>query len=449
MTPIRAPSAARQGAAYSLITMGCPKNEADSDTLAARLALAGHGPVEPGDAEVLIVNTCGFIDAAKEESIDVILEASTVARRTGARLVVVGCLVSLHRSELEAEIPEVDLYLAFDDAPLFALLDQVAASAADTSPYRDGARVRRPLHAFVKVSDGCDRSCSFCAIPLIKGRHEVVAPRAVLAAAERALEAGAREVCLVGQDTSRWSFPGYGGLPRLLADLAKLGPSWLRLLYLQPDGVDDALMEAVALYAVPYFDLPLQHADSGVLTSMGRGGDAHAFLALLERLRERVPGAAVRSTFLVGHPGETQAAFDDLVAFVRAAAIALAGVFVFDPQPGTAAAAMAGRVPIAVAERRAARLTDEIEHAARPFWRDLIGRPLDMLVEKGTRESEREAIGRICYQAPDVDGLTYATGRPTRRGALVRVRPTDVTGFDVHAVAEPAPTSDRCRRDTS
>ncbi|MBM3147111.1 MAG: MiaB/RimO family radical SAM methylthiotransferase [Actinobacteria bacterium] len=437
-----------------MVTVGCPKNEADSDSLSSTLSAAGHRPVVAEAADVIIVNTCGFIDAAKEESIDVVLAAAALARRTGARLAVIGCLVSLYGAQLREALPEVDLFTAFEQAPLVALLEAAAepgagsaagrragaageaATASAVSPPTGVARGRRPIHAFVKISDGCDRPCAFCAIPLIKGHYEVVPPSTILRSAERALTAGARELVLVGQDTSRWTWPGYGGPARLLADLKSLGAHWLRLLYLQPDGVDDALLDAVAEHAVPYLDVPLQHADGAVLRKMGRRGDGRAFLALLKRFRDRVPGVAVRSTFLVGHPGETGAAFETLVAFVRAADLALAGVFVFDPQDCTRAATMRDRVPAAVTEHRAALLSEEIERAARPFWERLVGRPLEVLVERGVRDPQREAVGRICYQAPDVDGVTYVTGRSTRRGAVLRALPADIIGYDVHAVAE-------------
>jgi len=423
-----------RGAGVALVTLGCPKNEADSDGLSRALAAAGHVLTGPADADVIIVNTCGFIDAAKEESIDALLELATVAAVRGARLVARGCLVARYRTELESALPEVDLFTAFDDRPLFALLAELGAARPHSAVPRRLRRRPRPASTYVKISDGCDRRCAFCTIPLIKGEYRPVAPGEVLATAERALADGSREVVLVGQDTSRWSWPGYGGLPRLLADLHGLGVPWLRLEYLQPDGVDDTLLDALAQYAVPYVDVPLQHADATVLRRMGRSGDAATFAALLERIRERLPGAAIRSTFLVGHPGETDAAFAELVAFVRDAGLAVAGVFVFDPQEGTRAASQRDRVPAPVAEERAAVLGREIETAAGAFWEGMLGDVADLLVEKGTRAAEGEAVGRIALQAPDVDGLTYVRGAPVRRRTIVPVRLTDVTGYDLHGV---------------
>ncbi len=231
----------------------------------------------------------------------------------------------------------------------------------------------RPVSAYVKISDGCDRRCSFCAIPLIKGDYETVAAAEVVRAARAQLAAGARELVLVGQDTSRWAEPGWGGMSRLLAELAALdpAPSWLRLLYLQPDGITGELLDALAAYAVPYVDVPLQHASGAVLRRMRRSGDGSAHLALLERVRRALPGAAVRSTFITGFPGETDAEFRELVSFVREAGLAVAGVFVYDEQEGTAAAGMRGRG----AARARARARRRPRRAHRSGGRALLERP--------------------------------------------------------------------------
>ncbi len=275
----------------------------------------------------------------------------------------VGCLVERYRDELAVEIPEVDLWCGLDTAPLLAALREAGGEAiASSSDGLSGAAVPvprrpRPVSAYVKVSDGCDRRCSFCAIPLIKGDYETVAAAEVLRTARAAVAAGARELVLVGQDTSRWAQAGWGGVGRLLAELAALepAPDWLRLLYLQPDGVVPELLEALAAHAVPYVDIPLQHASGAVLRRMRRSGDGAAHLALLERVRAALPGAAVRSTFITGFPGETDAEFEELVSFVRDARLAVAGVFVYDEQEGTAAAGLPGAVPRELAFERAAR----------------------------------------------------------------------------------------------
>jgi ribosomal protein S12 methylthiotransferase len=422
------------GSTFFIQTLGCPKNEADSDALEARLRAAGHRPAGAERADVVVVNTCGFIDAAKEESIEVILDAVEVAHAHGGRVAAVGCLVERYRDELAAELPEVDLWCGLDTAPLLAQLERGGQDAPAAVPV---PRRPRPVSAYVKISDGCDRRCSFCAIPLIKGDYETVPSSEVLRTARAQLAAGARELVLVGQDTSRWAEPGWGGVERLLEELAALepAPAWLRLLYLQPDGVTDGLLDALAAHAVPYVDIPLQHASGAVLRRMRRSGDGAAHLALLERVRAALPGAAVRSTFITGFPGETDAEFAELEDFVREAGLAVAGVFVYDEQEGTAAAGMPGAVPQELAFERAARLGELIDREAGRFWSGLAGSEVEVLVEHGTRLADGVATGRIAVQAPDVDGRAFVTGRTVRRGDLITAVVRDALGYDVEAVA--------------
>ena len=246
---------------------------------------------------------------------------------------------------------------------------------------------------------------------------------------------GARELVLVGQDTSRWRWPGYGGLERLLGDLRSRGALWLRLLYLQPDGLSEAVLEALAAFAVPYVDLPLQHAARPVLRAMGRAGDGDAYLALLERVRARLPGVAVRSTFLAGYPGETDADLEELLDFIAAAGLAVGGVFAFDPQEGTVAAALPRQVPETVRQERAVLVGEALARAAGSYWRSFVGRQVEVLVERGSRGVSSGAAGRIAQQAPDVDGLTWVAGAKARGGRLLRAVVDDVDGYHLLAQA--------------
>jgi ribosomal protein S12 methylthiotransferase len=352
----------------------------------------------------------------------------------------VGCLVERYRDELVTEMPEVDLWCGLDTAPLVAALDdeppagEPAATGTDAVP---APRRPRPVSAYLKISDGCDRRCAFCAIPLIKGDYETAPAAEVLGAARAQLAAGARELVLVGQDTSRWAQPGWGGVSRLLCELAALepAPAWLRLLYLQPDGVTDELLEAMAAHAVPYVDIPLQHAAGAVLRRMRRSGDGATHLDLLARIRAALPGAAVRSTFITGFPGESEAEFEELEHFVREAGLAVAGVFVYDEQEGTPAAGMRGAVPHELARERAARLGELIDREAERFWSGLAGQEVEVLIERGAARPDGVAWGRIALQAPDVDGRTAVTGVGVRRGQVVRAVVRDALGYDVEAVA--------------
>jgi ribosomal protein S12 methylthiotransferase len=339
-------------------------------------------------------------------------------------------------------MPEVDLWCGLDTAPLLAALAGGEEGGAAAPSGRGGRslpvpRRLRPVSAYIKISDGCDRRCSFCAIPLIKGDYETVPAAEVLRAARAQLAAGARELVLVGQDTSRWAEPGWGGVSRLLEELAGLepAPAWLRLLYLQPDGVTDELLGALSAHAVPYVDIPLQHASGAVLRRMRRSGDGAAHLELIARVRAALPGVAVRSTFITGFPGETDGEFEELEHFVREAGLAVAGVFVYDEQEGTAAAGLPGAVPHELAFERAAALSELIDREAARFWSGLVGSGTDVLIERGTTRSGGTALGRIALQAPDVDGTTTLTGATVRRGQLVRAVVRDTLGYDVVAVA--------------
>jgi ribosomal protein S12 methylthiotransferase len=408
--------------------------------LTRRLLADGHRAARPAAADVVIVNTCGFIDAAKEESVAGLLDAAEVAHAHGARVAAIGCLVERHRDELMAELPEIDLWCGLDSAPLRAALDQIGSGeegAGERGAAAPPPRRSRPVAAYVKISDGCDRCCSYCAIPLIKGDYEIIEPAEVLRAAAAALAAGARELVLVGQDTSRWQRPGWGGLERLLSELKALhpAPAWLRLLYLQPDGIDSGLLDALARHAVPYVDVPLQHASGAVLRRMGRRGDGGAYLDLLARVRAALPGVAVRSTFIAGFPGETEDEFEESLAFVGEAGLAVAGVFPFDAQEGTAAASLPDQVAAEVACERAARLSERIDEVAAGFWQALVGRPLEVLVETGARRADGVAVGRCAVQAPDIDGRTFVRGARLRRGQIVQAVAVSSAGYDVEAVA--------------
>ncbi len=362
-----------------------------------------------------------------------------MAHAHGARVAAVGCLVERHREELARELPEVDLWCGLDMAPLLAALRRSAGveiEGGGEAAFVPVPRRPRPVSSYVKISDGCDRRCAFCAIPLIKGDYEIVPSTEVLRTARAALAAGARELVLVGQDTSRWSEPGWGGLQRLLAALAALEPppAWLRLLYLQPEGVDAGLLEALARFAVPYVDVPLQHASRAVLRRMDRSGDGQSHLALLERVRAALPGVAVRSTFISGFPGETDADHEELLAFVREAGLAAAGVFAFDAQEGTPAATLPDQVPAALAFERAAELGSAIDGEAARFWAALAGRPLDVLVERGASRADGVSVGRCALQAPDIDGRTFLSGVKARRGELIHAVAVEGVGYDVEAV---------------
>jgi ribosomal protein S12 methylthiotransferase len=422
-------------------TLGCPKNDADSRAVARVLQEAGARVVaEPENATHLLINTCGFIEAAKEESIEAILSAC--AGYPHKRVVVMGCLVERYRTELAKEIPEVGEWLGVAGESAYgelARLVQREAYAGRTAGEVDGSLPLARAYAYLKISDGCDEPCTFCAIPGIKGAYRSVGFEGILREADLCLEAGARELVLVGQDTSRWADG-----PLALTDLvdaltADARVRRIRIMYLQPDGVDDRLLEYMASQPklCRYLDVPFQHSHPDVLRAMGRSGDGSTYLALLERARRLMPDVSVRSTFITGFPGEKQVHFDHLIRFVESAGFDYAGGFVYSPEEGTPAAALRPRVSRGVAARRLARLDSILAESAERLHQRLVGMSLEVMIDDVDAEDAGEepmAVGRTAGQAPEVDGVTYVEGAlppGTRAGDVLRVKVTAAVGYDL------------------
>ena len=416
---------------YWLETLGCPKNQVDSDKLAGTLARDGYEPAsDPGHADLVVVNTCAFIEAARQESIDTILELAT-ARRDGARLVVTGCLAERHGAELARALPEVDLVARFG-VP-------VTIGRTQPLPAFDLLNLPRPAAqapwAYVKVAEGCDRRCGFCAIPSFRGRQRSRPESAVLAEIDE-LGNGVREVVLVAQDLASWgldrSDPGRvarpAGTPRPIVDLfgavaARVGR--VRLLYLYPSSLDDALIEAVATSAVPYFDLSLQHVSRPLVERMRRWGDAERYLERITAIRGLAPHAALRSSFILGYPGETEDDHDLLLSFLAEARLDWAGFFTFSEETGTHAAGLPDAVPAELALERlreCAELQDAITAERRA---DLVGERIEVLVDE-------PGVGRSYREAPEIDGVVHVDGA-LAVGAFHQVTVTGAAGPDVWA----------------
>jgi len=449
-----------------LVTLGCPKNQVDSEVMLGVLTGRGHEIVlDPAAADTLVVNTCSFIQAAKEESIDAILDlARAKAAAPGSRLVVTGCLAQRYADDLRDALPEVDVFLGTGD--LLRIAEAVEAPPAPGPVVYRGAqhvlperelrsRVRTGAWwtAYVKVSEGCDHTCSFCIIPKIRGRHESRALDDVLAEASGLAADGVLELNLIAQDLTAYGRDRRDGtsLAVLLRALATRVPTlrWIRLLYAYPSSVTDELLEVMAgePAVCRYLDMPLQHISDRMLRAMRRERSGAAVRTLLARIRAAVPGIALRSSFIVGFPGETEADVDELCAFLDETELDNVGVFTYSREEGTAAAELADHVPERVKTERRRRVMAVQARVATRRAAACVGRPVEVLVERA--ESRGRIVGRTVAQAPAIDGvvrLSAPSGAPRPApGDLVAARVTGAEGYDLVAEISTPMTFDRPR----
>lgn len=422
----------------AFVTLGCPKNEVDSDRMAASVASSAYRLVtDAADADVVVLNTCSFIQAATEESIAEAFELINEWRpgKSGRKVVIAGCMVSRYGTELAEALPEADGFLPVaDEGALTTLLEELLGIPARA--VAGAGRTTPGSTAYLKVSEGCDRRCTYCIIPAIRGAFVSAPVDAIVAEAQALVDAGARELVLVGQDIASYGHDAaesvdLAGLVRRLDTLQ--GDYRLRLMYVQPDGVTDELLQvmASATHVCHYLDIPLQHAAGPVLAAMGRTGDARAHLALVERIRAAMPDVTLRTTMIAGFPGETAGYFAELESFLLEAAFDFVGVFSYSAEEGTPAALMADQVPVDVRAERAQRLRDIADATGFARAARLVGTTQRVLVEG---EEEGELVGRTCGQAPEIDGMTVLEV-PAEIGSFVDVRVTEVLGYDLIAGA--------------
>lgn len=433
------------------VTLGCPKNLADSELMMGAMAGAGFElTLDPDAAQVLVVNTCAFIEAAKKESLGAILDAAEIKRRAaGRRLVVAGCLAQRYGAELREQLPEVDIFVGtgnFLDLP--DLLSRTRPPAASDAPYAGAAHLLPAadaprvltgdfFSAYLKISEGCNHKCAFCIIPKIRGTHESRSPDDLVAEARAMAAAGVREINLIAQDLTAYGrdLRPASSLAALLRRLAEVpGVRWLRLLYCYPNFVTGELLEAVAELpsVVKYIDMPLQHADDGILRAMRRERSGAALRALLDRIRTKIPGVAIRTSFIVGFPGEDEAAFGRLIDFVREQSFERVGVFTYSREENTAAFAMAGQTPERVKRERRARLMETQAEISLRRNRELIGRELEVLVEGVLPGRATRKRGRTPLQAPEIDGMVILKG-DAEPGEFVRARVERARSYDLEA----------------
>src|SRR5438874_7199087 len=426
------------------ISLGCPKNLVDSEVMMGQLKQKGYEITgDASEAETLVINTCGFIDAAKKESIEAILEAARLKSEGKCkRLVVAGCLVERYREELRAEIPEVDAFIgtsqineittAADERvntrslPVLPLGNQTATYLYDESTPRVLAT---PAHyAYLKIAEGCDRPCAFCFIPQMRGHFRSRRFGSIVAEAHQLAEEGVKELVLVAQDSSRYgeALGKQDALAQLLRELSHTdGIDWVRVMYTYPTHISDEFLDVLAdePKAVKYLDMPLQHASHNVLKLMKRGGNRASLERLIERVRERVPGIAIRTTFISGFPGETNEDFNELLAFIRSVEFDRVGVFTYSDEEGTPAFELPNKVDPKIAERRRVQLMKAQSKIAKRKHKAMIGETVRVLFEGESNESELLWQGRMETQAPDIDGCILINDVPEdfapAAGALV------------------------------
>jgi ribosomal protein S12 methylthiotransferase len=438
------------------ISLGCPKNLVDSEVMMGQLKANGYEiTANADDADTIVVNTCGFIDSAKKESIEAILEAANLKTDGKAsRLIVAGCLVERYRDDLKAEMPEVDAFIGTSQIndilavcdpktntrslPVIPLGNQSSTYLYDESTPRVLAT---PGHyAFIKIAEGCDRPCTFCFIPQMRGHFRSRRFGSIVAEAQQLAEEGVKELILVAQDSSRYGedLGKADALAHLLRELSHTdGIEWVRVMYTYPTHITDSFLDVLATEpkAVKYLDMPLQHASQKVLKLMKRGGNRESLERLIARVRERVPGIAVRTTFITGFPGETEEDFEELMTFVRNVEFDRVGVFSYSDEEGTGAFELADKVDPKIANRRRARLMKEQSRISRRNNKRRLGQTVRVLFEGESNESELLWQGRMQTQAPDIDGCVLINDAPEgfvpAPGEFVDVMITEAQQYDL------------------
>jgi ribosomal protein S12 methylthiotransferase len=442
----------------SFVSLGCSKNLVDSERMLGLLVQDGCRIVADSEpADLVVVNTCGFIDAARRESVGVIeemLERKRLGEVKG--VIVAGCLAERQKDSLLEQFPEVDHVVGvFGREEIARVVNRLLGGLheqrglfrpAPIQAQDDRARLRiTPRHlAYLKVSEGCDRFCTFCAIPLMRGKHVTKPIELVVAEAQELASDGVRELVLVAQDMTYYGVDLYGR-PRLAELLRALeaveGIDWIRILYCYPQFFTDELYQVLGARSkiIPYLDMPLQHINDRLLRLMNRRHDRSGTETIIATLRSTIPGLVLRTTFIVGFPGETEAEFEELLEFVQETRFERLGVFTYSLEPDTPAARLAGHMPARMATERRERLMAVQQPIAFAFNRSLVGRTLDVLIDGSAPEGRHLWLGRTYADAPDVDGVVWVRGTQLRPGDLVACEIRGAQGYDLIAGAPSGP----------
>ncbi len=442
-----------------IITLGCAKNEVDSEEIAGVLEAQGYRTDASNEGEVTIINTCGFLESAKQESIQAIKQA--VAAKGSGKVIVAGCLAQRLGEELVRLAPGADSYVGVGRMAEFHTIVRStfenSATKIDLAPPHHkwaeiGTRTRsvKPWSAYLKVSEGCDHRCTFCTIPSFRGNHQSKPIERVLKEAEILAKSGAIELNLIAQDVTQYGFDLYQKfmLPELLRGLNSIeGIRWIRLLYYYPNKLTDEVIEAIASLdrVLPYVDMPLQHVNDDVLRRMKRPWNGDRYLALFEKLRARIPQVAIRTTFIVGFPGETESEFQSLIDFVKLAKLDRVGAFTFSREPGTIAHDLPGQVPFRTKRERYDKLMRIQSSISMEINKSWVGKSIDVLVEDFR---DGWIVGRSYRDAPEIDGCVFAPGT-VEPGTIVPVKITEAEVYDLYGEIVGARSSSQTQKPQS
>ena len=417
-------NAASEKEKIALVSLGCPKNLVNSEEMAALLRQAGYAFTDdPADADAVIVNTCAFIESAKSEAIDRLLETAALREANPElKIIAAGCLAQRYSAEIRSELPEVDGIIGTGSySEVVSVVENVLHGGRPTvcgdisAPLQELPRVvsTGPAWAYLRIAEGCDNRCAYCVIPSLRGRYRSRTMEAVLAEAKLLAGSGVKELIIVAQDITRYGKDLYGRrrLADLLREICRMDFAWIRLHYLYPEEIDDELIDIIASEKkiVKYLDIPIQHINDGILRRMNRRSTGAQIRALFARLRERIPGLVLRTSLITGLPGEGEAEFEELCQFLREARIERAGVFPYSPEEGTRAAAMPDRCTTEEAERRAQLCMEIQAEIMDDFAESLIGQRLDVLVMG--YEDDGTPWGRCPYDSPDIDSRVIVSGK--------------------------------------
>ncbi|MEO5923381.1 MAG: 30S ribosomal protein S12 methylthiotransferase RimO [Bryobacteraceae bacterium] len=441
------------------VSLGCPKNLVDSEVMMGQLTSSGHELTpHPSDADVIVVNTCSFIDPAKQESIDTILEMAEY-KKTGRaqRLIVAGCLVERFRDDIKKNMPEVDSVIGTNELEnITALCEGVTpkANLLDAYLYHDATPrvLSTPKHhAYIKIAEGCDHPCTFCVIPQYRGNFRSRRFESVISEATRLFSQGVREINLIGQDTTCYGedLGIKDGLATLLAALANIPTDhekWVRFLYCYPNRVTQKLLDTIAEHEslVKYIDIPLQHSSGNVLKRMKRGSNGDFFLKMLEKMRKTIPGVSIRTSMIAGFPGETEADYENLCQFVQEAKFNRLGVFAYSDEDSSKSFELDGKVDQKTIKRRQSHIMALQKKISKAANKALVGREFQVLVEGPSADSDLVWQARLPSQAPEIDGICYITDPgefPLTAGEFRRMKITKAHDYDLSGELVDVPQS--------